>query len=218
MEDGGEGVGRGQDARAPPRICAPASRTISRYWVPSSPGRRSKSWASGSSSMKGKWWKATGWASTSKRPRRAPSPSAGRSPCGCRAGAARRGRPRSARPGRRPGRACASASAAATGVVAAQVAKVDRALQRDHPVKGLCHVGAPPRCRARPLPAVCMPGGRTGTSANSGDTPSGHRHVPQGEPPGQVGLDRQVGAHHGPDAQLQLGVAALLLASTGAKG
>ena len=53
VEHGRQGVGRGQDFQGG-RICPPASRTISRYCVPSSPGRRSKSWASGSSSMKGR--------------------------------------------------------------------------------------------------------------------------------------------------------------------
>ena len=35
--------------------------------------------------------------------------------------------------------------AAVAGLVAAQIAKVDGALQRDHPLNGLHHVSAPPR-------------------------------------------------------------------------
>ena len=51
---------------------------------------------------------------------------------------------------------------AVTGLVATKIAKVDRALQRDHPVNGLCHVGVPPRFLARPHPAVCTPGRSAG--------------------------------------------------------
>ncbi len=74
VEHGGERVGRGEDLERGQDLArrrrAGSPGTASR----AGPGRRSNSCASGSSSMKGKWWNATGWASTSNRPRSSSEP------------------------------------------------------------------------------------------------------------------------------------------------
>ena len=56
---------------------------------------------------------------------------------------------------------------AVAGLVAAQVAEVDRALQRDHPVKGLCHVSAPPRSCSSSACSLHARAVAPDTSANS---------------------------------------------------
>ena len=135
------------------RICPPASRSISRYCVPRRPGRRSNSSASGSSSMKGKWWKATGWASTSNRPRSSSCPERRSMTVRMPSAAQHRevGLGQLAEPVGPEQRPPARPQAPA-GHVAAEVAEVDRAFQGDEPFDGLHHVSAPP--------SVAVPGGR----------------------------------------------------------
>ena len=58
--------GAASTSRAP-MIWGAASSSISLYCAPSNPGWRSQLSTSGSWSMKGKWWKATGCAATLNR-------------------------------------------------------------------------------------------------------------------------------------------------------